>query len=188
MHKYIILFFLVLTLLCSCGGDNPPEGILKKEEMINVLTDIHLVDGGMVMYAQTPDTLYKYGTARYLDVFKKDHTDSTQFRKSFKYYTLKPATLNDMYVKILKRLQQKTDSLTKLLTIQNKIKKPQSTSTGGRVPVSAIHASVVPVGQPTPVRPGMMMNPGQPEVIRFHSKRDSAIREQLKKQNALSKK
>ena len=99
MHKYIILFFLVLTFLCSCSsGDTPPDGILNKEEMINVLTDIHLVDGGMVMYIQTPDTLYKYGTVRYADVFKKDHTDTAQFRKSFKYYTLKPSMFSDMYV------------------------------------------------------------------------------------------
>jgi len=185
MHKYIILFFLVLTLLCSCNGDETaPDGILSKNEMMDVLTDIHLADGSLVMYPQTPDTLYKYGYTRYAAVFKKYHTDTAQFRKSFKYYTLKPLTLNDMYVKILKRLQDKTDSLSKLLAIQNKTKKPVSTSTGGRVPV----APPVPAGQPTPVRPGMMMSPNQAAITRFAVKRDSMLKQRLKEKNALPKK
>jgi hypothetical protein len=184
MHKYIILFFSVLTLLCSCSSDDSaPDGILGKNEMMNVLTDIHLVDGSMVVYQQTPDTLYKYGTARYAAVFKKYNTDSAQFRKSFKYYTLRPTMLSDMYTKMLKRLQEKTDSLTKLVAIQNKTKKPVPISTGGRVVVPT-----TPSGQPTPYNPAVQMNPNQAAITKFSARRDSMLKQRLKKKNALPKK
>ncbi|WP_461453056.1 DUF4296 domain-containing protein [Mucilaginibacter sp.] len=184
MHKYIILFFSVLTLLCSCkGGDTPPDGILDTEEMINVLIDVHTVDGSMVMYSQMQDTLYKYGLLRYSMIFQKDHTDSSQFRKSFKYYTLRPAVFSNMYTTVLKRLQKKTDSLTKLLTIQNKNKSPVPPSTGGRVPVQPVSP-----GQPIPAKPGMMMNPNQAAITKFSAKRDSILKQRLKEQNALPKK
>jgi hypothetical protein len=184
MHKYIILFFLVLTLLCSCNGDDSaPDGILKKSEMVNVLTDVHIVDGGLINISQEPDTLYKYGYFRYLAVFKKYNTDSSEFKRSFKYYSLKPSVFSDIYDKVLKRLQVKTDSLTKLLTIQNKKNHIAPTATGGRVNQ--------PVGpaQATPLRPGMMMNPNQAAIMKFNAHRDSVLKQQrLKKKNALPKK
>jgi len=185
MHKYIILFFLVLTLLCSCGGDDSaPNGILKKTEMVNVLADVHIVDGGLINVSQEPDTLYKYGYSKYSAVFKKYNTDSGEFRRSFKYYSLKPSVFSDIYDKVLKKLQAKTDSLTKLLTIQNKKNHVTPTATGGRVnsPVATAPA------QGTPLRPGMMMNPSQQAIMKANAKRDSVIKQRLKEKNALPKK
>ncbi|MHB8209139.1 DUF4296 domain-containing protein [Mucilaginibacter sp.] len=183
MHKYIILFFLVLTLLCSCGGDDSaPNGILKKSEMVNVLTEVHIVDGGLINISQTPDTLYKYGYPQYSAVFKKYNTDSAEFRRSFKYYSLKPVVFSDIYDKVLKRLQMKTDSLTKLLEMQNIKNHVTPTSTGGRV-----NPPAGPV-QGTPLRPGMMMNPSQQAIMKFNAKRDSALKKRLKEKNALPKK
>jgi hypothetical protein len=183
MHKYIILFFSVLTLLCSCGGDDSaPDGILKKSEMVNVLADVHIVDGGLINISQEPDTLYKYGYPRYSAVFKKYNTDSAEFKRSFKYYSLKPSVFSDIYDKVLKRLQVKTDSLTKLLLIQNKKNHTIFTTTGGRVNSPAGPA------QATPLRPGMMMNPNQAAIMKFNAKRDSALKQRLKEKNALPKK
>jgi hypothetical protein len=183
MHKYIILFFSVLTLLCSCGNDDSaPDGILKKSEMVNVLADVHIVDGGLINISQEPDTLYKYGYPRYLAVFKKYNTDSAEFRRSFKYYSLNPAVFSDIYDRVLKRLQVQTDSLTKLLAIQNKKNHVTPTATGGRV------NSPVRPAQATPLRPGMMMNPNQQAIMKFNAKRDSALKQRLKEKNALPKK
>lgn len=185
MHKYIILFFLVLTLLCSCGNDDSaPDGILKKSEMVNVLVDMHIVDGSLINISQEPDTLYKYGYPKYLTVFKKYNTDSAEFKRSFKYYSLKPSVFSTMYDKVLKKLQIKTDSLTKLLTIQNKKNHITSTpaATGGRV------SPMTGPAQATPLRPGMMMNPNQAAIMKFNAKRDSALKQRLKEKNALPKK
>jgi hypothetical protein len=69
--------------------------------------------------SQEQDTLYKYGTYRYLVLFKKFHTDSAQFRRSYKYYANQPEKLVAIYDQVLKNLQAKSDSITKLLAKQN---------------------------------------------------------------------
>lgn len=89
--------------------------------MVSLLTDMHILDGSLYnAVSQSPDTLYKYGTARYLNLFKKYHVDSVQFRHSLKYYTTQPIEFQAMYDKILANLQAKTDSINKtLLKINN---------------------------------------------------------------------
>lgn len=113
MRIYIILFFLAPVIFISCKGKDTPPGILDKEAMAALLVDVHLVDGSLSSVPQFPDTLYKYGMGKYLSVFKLHHTDSTQFKKSFKYYVNKPDQLEAVYDDVINRLKQKTDSLNK---------------------------------------------------------------------------
>jgi Domain of unknown function (DUF4296) len=114
MHKYIILFFSVTAFLSSCIGDNNSAGIIKHDRMINLLTEFHMLDGRLYSVAASPDSLYKYGNGRYAALFKKYHTDSVQFRKSYQYYTTQPTELQAMYLQIMKNLKQKSDSLGKI--------------------------------------------------------------------------
>jgi hypothetical protein len=117
MRKYIILFFLVFLFLFSCSST--PDGIIKPDEMVGLLTDIHIADGSVSSISQAPDSLYKYATGRYSYIFKQYHTDSTQFRKSFRYYTSNPTEMAGIYDQVMKNLQSKADSINKLLTKQN---------------------------------------------------------------------
>lgn len=114
MHKYNKLFFLVLILLAACSGNKTPDGIIAQDEMTNLLTDIHIVDGSMYNMMQGPDTLYKYSTDKYRYVFSKYHTDSVQFKKSFQYYSSHPEKLQVMYEQITINIKQKSDSVNKL--------------------------------------------------------------------------
>ncbi len=76
MHKYITLFFLATGFLSACKGGKPTGEIISRDRMVNLLTEVHIVDGGIFTIAQNPDSLYKYGTDRYLTLFEKFHTDS----------------------------------------------------------------------------------------------------------------
>ncbi|HEY4198779.1 MAG TPA: DUF4296 domain-containing protein [Mucilaginibacter sp.] len=114
MHKYNKLFFSVLIFLAACKSGPAPGEIIKKDRMVTLLTEIHIVDGSMYNLMQVPDTLYKYGTGRYMAVFKKYNTDSVQFRKSFKYYSARPDLMQSIYEQVSKNIKQKTDSLNKL--------------------------------------------------------------------------
>lgn len=121
MRKYITLFFSVSLLLFACTADKSKDKIIEHDQMVRLLTDIHVVDGSLYnAISQSPDTLYKYGTARYLALFKKYHVDSVEFRRSLKYYTTQPIEFQAMYDKILANLQAKTDSVNKkILKINN---------------------------------------------------------------------
>lgn len=114
MRKYKSLFFSVLIFLTACSGDKIPKDIIEPEQMVPLLIEVHITDGGMYNVAPVPDSLYKYGVARYEGVFKKFHTDSITFKKSFKYYTVHPEYLAAIYEHITVILKQKMDSLTKL--------------------------------------------------------------------------
>ena len=62
MLKYIILFFLVSVFLFACRNDNPvPANVIDPNVMVSLLTEVHIVDGRLYNYTQTPDTLRKYG-------------------------------------------------------------------------------------------------------------------------------
>jgi hypothetical protein len=114
MRNYISLFFLTAIFLTACGGDKPGKEIIDKREMISLLTDVIIIDGSLYNVTQQPDSLYKYGTGRYLALFKSYNTDSARFNKSFKYYTSKPEDLKDIFDQVLQNLKSKSDSLNKL--------------------------------------------------------------------------
>jgi len=127
MHKYIIFFFWLTIILASCGRGKSDQAIIERQQMVSLLTDMHIVDGGMYnMVSINADTLYKYGTARYLALFKRHHVDSSAFRRSLKYYTGKPVEMEAMYDEILKHLADKIDSANKSLLKSNNGQRPKA--------------------------------------------------------------
>jgi hypothetical protein len=116
MHKYIILFFSVLLILTACNTDKVPQGVIDKPQMISLLTDMHIIDGTLYNVPQDRDSLYKYGHAKYIALFKRHKTNDKVFRKSFEYYTTQPELIQDMYTQIEANIKAKTDSITKVGT------------------------------------------------------------------------
>ncbi len=114
MHRYKILFFSLLMILYACGGKSIPGDVIQPDKMVKLLTEVHTADGAMYNVMQLPDSLYKYGTDRYLKIFKQFNTDSVQFRKSMQYYCTNPELLVDVYDQVGTVLKQKSDSLNKI--------------------------------------------------------------------------
>lgn len=114
MRKYIVLFFSSLIFMCSCKYGRTPAGILKPDDMVKVLVEVHLVDASIVNinYPQQ-DSMYFYSISRYLQTFKRMRTDSAQFKRSLKFYAQRPEQLQDIYTDVVKILQDKNDSLMK---------------------------------------------------------------------------
>ena len=180
MRKYITLFFSVLLFLSACSNGTP-DGIIDKDRMIALLTDVHIVDGTLITIPQTPDTLYKYGKGRYLAIFAKYHTDSAQFKKSFTYYAgTKPVEFSDMYDQVLKNLQAKTDSVTKLMMKRNpgNVRKP-NLPTGAVTPTTGAMPNMQTPRGLLPHNP--MVNP-RTRFERMQAHRDSLIK-QIKQKN-----
>ncbi|RYU92190.1 DUF4296 domain-containing protein [Mucilaginibacter terrigena] len=138
MQKYISLFFSVLLCLTACQSNNDiPEGVIKEKEMISLLTDIHLTDGELYVIPQIPDSMYKYGSARYQKLFKRHNTTDAIYKKSLKYYTTKPQQLQDMYTKIDAIIKAKLDSTTKAARNEKPVTAPVNDS----VPASRVSPS-----------------------------------------------
>ncbi len=113
MRAHLILFFLALFLLVSCQGNKTAGNVIAKEKMVQILSDIHIVDGTLLTYGPK-DSLYKYGTSRFGVLFKKYGVDSALFNKSLKYYTAAPDEMIDIYNRIDALLKAKSDSIGKV--------------------------------------------------------------------------
>lgn len=111
MRKYITLFFSATLFLFSCKEAKGPNGVINHDQMVSLLTEVHVVDGRTYGVNQSQDSLTKYGTARFDAVFKRFNTDSSEFIRSLKYYSTQPAELQKMYEQIMTNLKKKTDSL-----------------------------------------------------------------------------
>lgn len=118
------LFFSVLLVLGACNSNEPvrPDDIIPEDKMAVIMADVHIVDAEMFNVQQQPDSLYKYGMGYYVATFKKFHTDTVQFKKSFTWYTKHPVQLDAIYDDVVKIVQKKSDSI-------NKIPVPGDTST-----------------------------------------------------------
>jgi hypothetical protein len=117
MRIYKYLFFLGLLAFAGCLSEGKrPDNVLSEERMPAVLADIHIVDGDLYNVPQDKDSLFKYSAGHYQAIFKKYHTDSTQFRKSYAWYTQHPVKLDVIYDKVVAILQTKNDSISKIKT------------------------------------------------------------------------
>ncbi|MBS1532037.1 MAG: DUF4296 domain-containing protein [Bacteroidetes bacterium] len=161
MHRYKILFFSLLVFLCSCGGKTIPDNVIQPDKMVRVLTEVHIADGAMYNVMQLPDSLYKYGTDRYLKIFKQFHTDSVQFRRSMKYYCNNPGMLADMYDQVTDILKQKSDSLNKVNQAEMAVESKRRADSLKRLP-----RQVPP--QPQHAQP---VTPAPQEKVKFNNRR-----------------
>jgi hypothetical protein len=118
MRKHIILFFSALLFLFACKQDKNAKDILNEDDMARILTEVHLVDGSLAVQAGG-DSLYKYGTGRYIYLFKQYHLDTGKFKRSMRYYTTHPDVLIKIYDVVSKNIQTKYDSINKFVTAEN---------------------------------------------------------------------
>lgn len=101
--KRLLLLFFIIIFLNACKSDDRPEGVLGKDEMIEVLTNVHLADGyASALYT---DSSRNKIAAMYQSIYKKYNTDSVGIRRSLEYYSRNPAELKTMYETIVKDLE-----------------------------------------------------------------------------------
>lgn len=111
MQKHLILFFLALFGLTACVNKAKPDYVVEKDKMTRLLVDVHLIDGSLATQL-VRDSLYKYGTSRYQQLFKQYGIDSGIFKKSLKYYAAQPDELITIYDSVTAILNAKSASLT----------------------------------------------------------------------------
>lgn len=94
---------LILILLFGCK-EGPPEGVLKKEVMTNVLFDIHVSEG--YLFTGSIDSMQQRTADFNEGIYQHYKTDSATVRQSLEYYASRPQVLQDIYNKIEGRLKR----------------------------------------------------------------------------------
>lgn len=105
-----IIFFLGLTLLLSACGR--PKGILTQAKMVDVITDLHTLDGSLAAKEIMPydfETKSKY----YNSVLKKYGITAAEFDSSVVWYTKNPKKYERVYEKVFVRLTSLDEDIKK---------------------------------------------------------------------------
>lgn len=95
----IIVSILLIFAACS----NRPKGVLDQEDMVNLLTDMHKLDGVLIergIMFSNDSTKTKY----YNFVFAKYEITKANFDSSLVWYTKNPQEFNNVYNKVLVNL------------------------------------------------------------------------------------
>lgn len=101
VFKY--LYLLAILLMASCG-ENPelriakPADLLNRNQMAEVLADMHVADAGLQLNHYSPDSI-KRMNAGYADfILKKHNVSQKQFESSFDYYLSIPMEMDSVYL------------------------------------------------------------------------------------------
>jgi hypothetical protein len=108
----ICLFLFVITLTsCSKNQEVIPDAVLKRDKMVLILSDMHLLEAQAQMsnYNQNDSTKLIVASA-YKDIFLKNKVDAKKFQRSYEYYQVRPELMSEIYKEVLTELSRRQAS------------------------------------------------------------------------------
>lgn len=110
---YIVVLSIFLWACTSNTIIKKPTNLIPKEQMVDLLTDLYLANGGDHI-----KNINKQRNVNYFPfVFEKHQIDTTRFRESNYYYTSRI----DDYDEILKKVEERLKALKKQYDAENNL-------------------------------------------------------------------
>lgn len=105
MKNGLIILILVFTISCI-KSDKVPDYVIPKEDMINIIRDIHLTDG-MLTVSDIRRDLAREDTVNYYDaIFESYGYKRADFDTSIYYYSKEINTFDEIYKEVLNQLNE----------------------------------------------------------------------------------
>lgn len=106
---FIPVFFLLSVLGCIPENPEPPQGVLDKETMTDVIEEVQLIEAfrqrGLVL---PPDMdPEREAEKMYARLFDKYGITKEEFKNSYAWYEANPGVLGEVYDAVLVRLSEK---------------------------------------------------------------------------------
>jgi hypothetical protein len=117
------VFIIVLTVRCNTD-DRKPDNLLSEEKMVNILTDIHLIESDVnnmrITDADSNLAIYLYLETQ---LFKKYQIDTATYRNSYRYYIAQPEVFGKIYKQVLKvaEAQKKIEKPVLVKSVRSKL-------------------------------------------------------------------
>ncbi len=126
MNKFS--YILILSVFFSACTSNTiikkPENLIPKEQMVDLLTDIFIANGG----DNIKNINLQRSTNYFPFVFEKYKIDSTRFRESNYYYTSRIDDYDEILEKVDKRLKALKEQYDKEIKLADSIKRVRKDS------------------------------------------------------------
>ena len=103
----IILLGMMIIVLSACGKRKRPEGILSEKQMVNVMTELYLVEEKANRLPVPQDSIKRIFPLFSAKTFEKVGVPDTVFRKSLDYYMSEPEKLENIYTILVDSLNLK---------------------------------------------------------------------------------
>ena len=108
---------VILLLLQSCTRDlrgmEKPDNLIPKDQMIEVMTEMLILEGHVQTTYSTVNRYYKVMTASGKHYLKSKHITQKQYEDSFKYYSCSYEEYKPMLDKVMENLQKESIELQK---------------------------------------------------------------------------
>ena len=81
-----------------------PEGVLEKEKMVNVLSDLYLAEQKINSIGVKRDSLRQIFEVAKIKIFAEAGTTDSVFKRSMNYYLEHPKSMEDLYTSLIDSL------------------------------------------------------------------------------------
>lgn len=112
MRKLIVIGVVFLAMACGEKLIDPPEDLIPKSQMTDILYDISLMDA---IESNYPSALERNDIMVMELIFEKYGIDSTRFAQSDLYYASQPDQYEEIYQALHDRLNKERDSITEAI-------------------------------------------------------------------------
>lgn len=121
----ILLFALLLSLNNGCNrkDHNLQDYILDKEQMISLITDIHLAESALAHKQSQGVVVSDMALVYYDSLLVKHSVTKTQIDSSLLYYSRRPKVFEDIYSQVITQLSKKENEIA-----EKKDQQPDSTA------------------------------------------------------------
>ena len=111
MKKLLLLITALLHLFASCYHENqpqiaPPENLLSKTEMVNILTDIYVAEGALAYHRMNKELTEDMSTNYYKKVFDEHHISHRILKDNLRYYNSTPEVMEEILEDVLSNLSK----------------------------------------------------------------------------------
>ncbi len=102
------IFLTVLVIVCSCSSVNAPEDLIGEEQMVKVMTEIHILEAKMSKIIVEPidSTQAVYNHYEKM-LFEELGITQEQYERSFNYYVDNPGEFEKIYNAVVDTLMQR---------------------------------------------------------------------------------
>ena len=112
-HHIVFTCFCVI-FLTACGAKDtvvPPETLLNETQMIDILTDVQLIEGELNFRRSEGEDIQGRNNLYYNQLFEHYGITDSIFSENLRYYTEKPAILERITDSVYKRLVKEQEKL-----------------------------------------------------------------------------
>ncbi|GAB2519792.1 DUF4296 domain-containing protein [Spirosoma aerophilum] len=113
-HLVTLLLSGWLVVACTAPENKPPENLISKSRMADILTEVHMAEARVsrlnVHSTDSANLAYKKLEG---DIFKKFGVDTATYRTSYIFYSSHPADMEVIYQQVTELLKKKIDTKSK---------------------------------------------------------------------------